>query len=123
MKVEPESRPEAVEGQMSIFDFLHDPQPGDWLHKGGWTMGAPLRFDELKEGMKVWSNQSTESMEWWKCLLVEKIIRDEAGKAVRAVMSKNKKDHYEYHSAYYQGFSKPMHGEYWYRRMQNEHTD
>lgn len=31
-----------MDGQMTIFDFLNTPKPGDWLDDGSWTMGPPL---------------------------------------------------------------------------------
>ena len=107
-----------MQGQMSIFDFLHEPQPGDWLDDGDWTLGDPIGFDELQPGMLVWHNKSTESMEWWKCEKVDHAYRDSHGDVTRWIMNVGKGGP-EYHSRLYYACYKepPMHGEVWYRKV------
>lgn len=105
-------------GQMSIFDFLNEPKPGDWLDEGEWSLGEPIDFNDLQEGMLVWANKSTERHEWWRCLRVDHAYRDSHGEVSRWIMESGKRDP-EYHSAVYMSTlaHKPMHGEVWYRRV------
>ena len=98
-------------GQISLFDYLHEPQPGDWLDEGEWNMGEPISFDDLESGMLVWANKSTESHEWWKCLRVDKCFRDSHDEVSRWLLEPGP----EYHSAYLA--HKPPHGDVWYRRV------
>lgn len=104
-----------MDGQISIFDYMHIPQPGDWLDEGSFTMGEPVSFNDLEPGMLVWANKSTESREWWKCLRVEKAFRDSHGDVSRFEMTPGP----EYHSVLYMSAiaTKPPHGENWYRRV------
>lgn len=107
-----------MEGQMTIFDFLNTPKPGDWLDDGSWTMGPPVGFDQLTEGMLVWANKSTESMEWWKCLQVDHAYRDSHGEVSRWIMSDGTRQQ-EYHSRLYfdQYARPPLHGGAHYRAV------
>lgn len=103
---------------MTIFDFINTPKPGDWLDDGSWTMGPPIGFDQLTEGMLVWANKSTESMEWWKCLQVDRAYRDSHGEVSRWIMSDGTRQQ-EYHSRLYfdQYARPPLHGGVHYREV------
>ena len=64
-------------GQLDIFSFL-EPQksfkPGDWVEKD--VLGKKLTFDEITQeiGNLIVMDKSTSSHEWYKVVLVEKIV-------------------------------------------------
>ncbi len=63
--------------QLDIFSFL-EPQerlkPGDWVEKN--VVGKQLTFDEITQnvGNLIIMDKSTSSHEWYKVVLVEKIL-------------------------------------------------
>lgn len=64
--------------QLDIFSFLQPQQkvfnPGDWAEKN--ILGKRLTFDEITKevGNLIVMDKSTSSHEWYKVVLVEKII-------------------------------------------------
>lgn len=64
--------------QLDIFSYLQPQQktfkPGDWVEKG--IVGKQLTFDEITKevGNLIVIDQSTSSHEWYKVVLVEKIV-------------------------------------------------
>lgn len=63
--------------QLNLFQFLEKPKefvPGDWIEKD--FIGRKLTFDEIANniGNLIVMDKSTASHEWYKVVLVEKII-------------------------------------------------
>lgn len=72
--------------QMDIFSFL-EPQkqaykPGDWVGKE--DLGKKLTFDEIAKeaGNLIVMDKSTESHEWYKVVLAEKIAAGDNGRRI-----------------------------------------
>lgn len=67
-----------IKGQISIFDLLQSESPnfkaGDWIEKE--YLGQQLTFDEITQevGNLIVMDKSTVSREWYKVVLVEKIV-------------------------------------------------
>ena len=63
--------------QLDLFSYL-EPQktykPGDWVEKD--VLGKNLTFDEITQmiGEMIIMDKSTSSHEWYKVVLVEKIV-------------------------------------------------
>lgn len=63
---------------MDIFSYLQSQQktfkPGDWVEKN--VVGKQLTFDEITQevGNLIVMDKSTSSHEWYKVVLVEKIV-------------------------------------------------
>lgn len=63
--------------QLDLFSYL-EPQktykPGDWVEKD--ALGKNLTFDEITQmiGEMIIMDKSTSSHEWYKVVLVEKIV-------------------------------------------------
>lgn len=63
--------------QLDIFDFINIPKqfkPGDWIEKE--FCGKQLSFGEIANsiGKLIVMDKSTSSHEWYKVVLVEKIV-------------------------------------------------
>ncbi len=64
--------------QLDIFSYLQPQQktfkPGDWVEKN--VVGKQLTFDEITQevGNLIVMDKSTSSHEWYKVVLVEKIV-------------------------------------------------
>lgn len=66
-------------GQVNMFDFLREEKgvqnfkPGDWIEKE--FVGEKMTFDEITEmvGNLVVMDMSTQSHNWYKVVMVEKI--------------------------------------------------
>jgi hypothetical protein len=60
-----------MKGQMSIFDFLI--RPGDWLDSV--ENRREMTFDECVNsvGKMILVNESTESHEWYKAMVIESV--------------------------------------------------
>lgn len=66
-----------IEGQINLFDIIQGGisfNPGDWVEKD--VLGEQLTFDEITQmiGKLIVMDKSTESHEWYKVVLVEKIV-------------------------------------------------
>lgn len=61
--------------QQSLFDFLPklEPNVGDWAEEAG----AIIPQIMLRKGMKVMMDKSTVSHPWFRCGVIEDIIRHE----------------------------------------------
>ena len=63
--------------QLDIFSYLEPKKafnPGDWVEKD--VLGNKLTFDEITQmiGEMIVMDKSTSSHEWYKVVLVEKIV-------------------------------------------------
>lgn len=68
------------EGQISIMDLLaptaNEFKPGDWIEKE--NVGKQLTFDQITQMVNqlIVMNKSTASHEWYKVVMVERIVMD-----------------------------------------------
>lgn len=71
--------------QMSMFDVI--PQPGKWYEE---VNTPPVPFDDLKVGGYYLLDCSTENHEWYKLVMIEKIVTLPGGE-LRAICYNGKK--------------------------------
>lgn len=75
--------------QLDIFSFIPQEKPkfkpGDWVEKD--VLGEELTFDEITKeiGNMIVMDKSTSSHEWYKVVLVEKIVLVENGTQRRLI--------------------------------------
>lgn len=68
------------EGQISLMDLLaptaNEFKPGDWIEKE--NVGEQLTFDQITQMVNqlIVMDMSTESHEWYKVVMVERIVMD-----------------------------------------------
>lgn len=68
------------EGQLSLMDLFapvaNEFKPGDWIEKE--NVGEQLTFDQITQMVNqlIVMDMSTESHEWYKVVMVERIVID-----------------------------------------------